>query len=130
MAKIDCSVTENFFAELRRCREIGDCAKCLYSDTTGCILDLNRMNTDAGTIETMVAAVQQWSDEHPVKTRLDDLLEKYPQAKRNEVTGIPKLLPALLRYCDKCPTCRLYRETGGCCWNEPVDGGATGKAVE
>lgn len=129
MAKIDCSVTENFFAELRRCREIGDCAKCLYSDTTGCILDLNRMNTDVGTIETMVAAVQQWSDEHPQKTRLEDLLKKYPKTYISS-GNTPSIRPYMLGYCENCDDCVYSHCEASECWNEPVDGGATGKAVE
>lgn len=61
-----------------------------------------------------VAIVEKWSEEHPQKTILDDLLEKYPNAKVEN--GIQANACAMyLGYCEKCEpiTCRE-------CWNRPL----------
>ena len=76
---------------------------------------------------TAVEVVQTWSDEHPVKTRLDDLLEKYPYFKLNP-NGYPGVRPFVFGCCSDCEECA--RAPSSECWHEPVDGGATGKAVE
>ena len=127
MAKIDCSVTVNFLKEIDRlcCTNRYDCDVCpLFECKNGekhiceCIYDTPEI----------VEIVQKWSDEHPVKTRLDDLLEKYPNVPLNGA-GTPRFDPWMLGYCDKCSDCPncIGDEY---CWHEPVDGGATGKAVE
>ena len=80
--------------------------------------------------ETAVEIVQKWSDEHPVKTRLDDLKEKHPNVPLDG-DGLPNFTPSMLGYCWDCLKCRCWDKPGtGTCWHEPVDGGATGKAVE
>jgi hypothetical protein len=76
-----------------------------------------------------VEIVQEWSDEHPTKTRLDDLLEKYPRAKMSDL-NTPYFYPYLLGYCNECDACKIADKRYVICWDEPVDGGATGKAVE
>ena len=80
--------------------------------------------------EKAVEVIQAWSDEHPVKTRFDDLLEKHPGVIIQS-DGHPVFSPAMLGYCSNCHLCK-YRDasTRKCCWHEPLDGGATGKAVE
>ena len=78
----------------------------------------------------VIAALQKWSDEHPVKTRLDDLLEKCPNV-RLDGEGFPCFSPAMLGYCSDCDRCRNWKIPDvRNCWGEPVDGGTTGKAVE
>lgn len=77
-----------------------------------------------------IEIVQKWSDEHPVKTRLDDLLEKYPDVVV-ESDDRPAFYPSALGYCSNCESCRYWvGNTRVLCWDEPVNGGATGKAVE
>lgn len=132
MAKIDCSVTVNFLKEWRRMC-LAEHAKCndecpfsIYKNGEGLGCDVFAQKFP----KTAVEIVQTWSDEHPVKTRLEDFIEKHPKAKRDENTGVPRIVPTYIGYCDKCPTCRLYREASYCCWHEPLDGGATGEAVE
>lgn len=127
MAKIDCSVTVNFIKEWWRmcnapscncgCPVFGACQKENVSCTT-----YMGQHPDIA-----VEIVQKWSDENPVKTRLDDLLEKYPNVEI--VDGRPLFYPARLGYCKGCDRCNI-RGLAKECWNEPVDGGATGKAVE
>ena len=128
MAKIDCSVTVNYLRELKRICDghrysCGDCplkeasrhAKCTCSDYAYAYP------------ESVVEIVQEWSDEHPVKTRLDDLLEKYPNVEMDN--GAPVFYPLRLGYCKDCSKC-IAKADRKECWYEPLDGGATGKAVE
>jgi hypothetical protein len=77
--------------------------------------------------EEAVKIIQKWSDEHPIKTRLYDLLEKYPNIPLGE-DGEPDIYPNSLGYCGNCMKCIKFTERH--CWDEPLVGGATGKAVE
>ena len=80
--------------------------------------------------ETAIEIVQKWSDEHPQKTRLEDLLEKFPNTPLRE-DGLLDFLPTRLGYCKDCRSCRYFEKIcSEVCWNEPLVGGATGKAVE
>ena len=131
MAKIDCSVTVNFIRESKRMCDFypHDCDSC----------PMNVVNNDCDELctvfikkypERAVEIVQTWSDEHPVKTRLDDLLEKYPKVECYD-DETPTFSPCRLGYCTECIDCPLMiAGTVDQCWHEPVDGGATGKAVE
>ena len=123
MPKIDCSITENFLSELARATN--DCA-VLCSE---CIITKLHPEIDKGCIGIMaynptdtIRAIQNWSDAHPVKTRLDDLLEKYPNVPRNE-DGYPTICPETLGYCRCGSLCLLHQIT--CdkafkkCWDEP-----------
>lgn len=62
-----------FFKEWNRmCSSSNECAKCPFN---GQKCDLIR-----GIMEEHIAAVEQWSKEHPRKTRQDVFLEQYPGA--------------------------------------------------
>ncbi len=125
MAKIDCSVTVNFLMEWRRYCGGRRCGYCDLSEHNECGFPACQVKDFP---EKAVDVIQKWSDENPVKTRLDDLLERCPNVPLNGV-GTPRFDPWMLGYCDKCSDCPncIGDEY---CWNEPVDGGATGKAVE
>lgn len=129
MAKIDCSVTVNFLKELVRMCDICPCKDCPINelarkDNASCGYYLSKHP------EYAVETVQKWSDEHPQKTRLDDLLEKFPNMPLRE-DGLLDFLPTWLGYCKDCRSCRYFEKIcSEVCWNEPVDGGATGKAVK
>lgn len=129
MAKVDCNVTRNFLAEMgRMCGYYGDIcvSECpLSSENNGIDAFCDMFVRTCPKVA--VEIVQKWSDEHPVKTRLEDLLEKYPNA--DIVDGRPLFYPARLGYCEYCDRCNV-RGLAKECWNEPVYGGATGKAVE
>ena len=79
--------------------------------------------------DTVIEIVQKWSDEHPAKTRLDDLLEKYPKVYISS-GNTPSIRPYMLGHCENCDDCVYSHCEASECWNEPVYGGATGKAVE
>lgn len=124
MAKIDCSVTVNFLKEWRRYCGGRRCGYCDLSEHNECGFPSCQVKDFP---EKAVDVIQKWSDENPVKTRLDDLLEKYPNVEI--VDGRPLFYPVRLGYCKGCDRCNI-RGLAKECWNEPVDGGATGKAVE
>lgn len=133
MAKIDCSVTVDFLREWRRMCESYDDDECFEAcPMNGIANDKHRSCTDMAqkNPERAIKIVQKWSDEHPVMTRLDDLLKKYPKAQLDKITGCPTIRPAKLGYCDGCFSCSNTAQTHHSCWHEPLVGGATGKAVE
>lgn len=64
-----------------------------------------------------VSGVERWSEAHPQKTRLQDFLEKYPNASLQE-DGMPKSCGALLGYCKNCEESKNNCKT---CWNQPIE---------
>lgn len=73
-------------------------------------------------IEETVATVEKWSAEHPKKTRLQDFLEKHPNALVDK-NGVPFMRPATLGYCDvkECEWCKQYYVSSCICWNLPLE---------
>ena len=71
-------------------------------------------------IEETVAIVEKWSAEHPVKTRLMDFLEKFPNASLGS-SGTPLYLPRPFGYCGR-ETCQGCDHWGSSdCWSLPVE---------
>ena len=120
--RIDCSITQNFMKEFSRmCKYVPSCKKCdmnfvgefgatCYEDCMS-TLQCERHMSDIQKI------VQNWSDEHPQRTFLNDFLEKYPNGKLSE-DGTPKGI---------CPRTLGYSEDDACvgmscleCWNQPI----------
>lgn len=66
--------------------------------------------------ERTVSIVQKWAAEHPRKTMLMDLLEKYPKMPLNDA-GLPFLCPYDLGYeASDCADIECME-----CWNRPLD---------
>lgn len=65
--------------------------------------------------EKLVSDVEKWSKEHPVKTRQQDFLEKFPKAEINK-EGLPSFCCAKLGY-----VCNCLKSTCKDCWNMPVE---------
>lgn len=63
----------------------------------------------------VVAYVENWSKAHPKKTRMQDFLEKFPNAQMNE-DGIPEVCCKVIGYTQMCKSCNC-----GYCWNQPVE---------
>ena len=80
----------------------------------GCELSTYR---DYDYIKEYIADVEKWSKEHPQRTRLQDFLEKYPDAELYD-DGIPQVCCQILGYCKDCINAK-----GVCanCWNMPVE---------
>lgn len=125
---VDCSVTENYFAERRRMTKVRsgayyicklDCADCLLSaknNGTGVTCtDLEMLYP-----EKAIAIVQKWSDEHPQKTYLSELLKNYPNVKlRDDGSPERNLCPYQLGLMDE-NDCEKYHNCVKC-WNQPIE---------
>lgn len=63
-----------FFSEFRRmCKSSSDCTKCQYHG--------DKCDNAIELLEKTVAAAEQWSREHPRKTRQSVFLEQWPETK-------------------------------------------------
>ena len=87
----------------RMCKSYGTCVGCPV-ERGNCGLGANTSNEE---YERIIAAVEQWSKEHPRKTRQSVFLEQYPQALVDDA-GVLSVCPALIS-----PTHRINDE-GGC----------------
>lgn len=121
---IDCSKTENYFAEKQRMtKRTGDgvchinCVDCPLGTMNN---GIDVLCTDFETLypKQAIASVQKWSDEHPPKTYLSEFLKNYPNAKlRADRTPQGACLHDLGLIskddCRKKPNCIE-------CWNQPI----------
>lgn len=124
---IDCSKTENYFAEKRRMTKRTEggicklkCSNCpLCSENNGTSESLSCGCFEMLYPEKAVKAVQKWSDEHPQTTYLSEFLKNYPNAPLDD-EGTPKGV---------CPHTLGLMDIDNCddncikCWNQPIDGG-------
>ena len=103
-----------FLMEYNRMHQLyySNCKKCPRYEK-GCSL----IATNKQYLEKIVADVEQWSKEHPQKTRQMDFMEKFPNAMICD-DGTPKSCCKHLGYTMDCPTRSSCKE----CWNEPLEG--------
>lgn len=120
---IDCSKTENYFAEKVRMTKRAENGLCKLgcSNCPLCSENNNKGLSCTGFEmlypEKAIEIVQKWSNEHPRKTYLNEFLKNYPNAWLNE-KGIPKRM---------CPSMLGLKDLEDCgerncveCWNQPV----------
>jgi hypothetical protein len=130
---IDCLKTENYFAEkvrMTKKHKLNGGAYICELNCTECPLSsLNNGTTDnmaCSDFETLypekaIAIVQKWSDEHPQKTYLTELLKIFPNTPLND-DGTPKgiclheLRATSLDNCEVDNACAK-------CWNQPIEDG-------
>lgn len=118
---IDCTKTENYFLEKARMvkrQERGYCGiKC-----RSCPLNERNNGTDSPCSEfevlypkNAIKAVQQWSNTHPQRTYLSELLKIFPNTPLKD-DGTPYFCPSDLGWSDS----RKCKENGNCieCWNQ------------
>lgn len=126
---IDCSKTENYFAEKQRMTKKHkpnageyicelDCLDCPLSHSNNGIGE-TCFGLETLYPEKVIAIVQKWSDEHPQKTYLSEFLKHYPNAPLGDggtPTGICPYELGLMD-ADDC------RNNGDCvkCWNQPIE---------
>lgn len=121
---IDCTNTENYFAEKRRmtkrtknglCKtKCSDCPLC--SDSNGTSEDMSCTTFETYYPEKAVKVVQRWSNEHPQKTFVTEFLKNYPHAVVNG-DGIPNsVCPYDLGLMNKHDCRKNCIE----CWNQPI----------
>lgn len=106
--------TLKFMKEYRRmCNYYPRCLECPRADEPNC--NIEEISDEE--LENFVNTVEQWSKEHSPRTRLQDFLEKYPDAELYD-DGIPQVCCQLLGYCKTCVGAK-----GVCkkCWNMPVE---------
>lgn len=121
---IDCSKTENYFAEKQRMtkRPKGgicelhccDCPLCSKNNGTSEILSCTSFEIHYP--EKAIEIVQKWSNEHPQKTYLSEFLKNYPNAPLAD-DGTPEICPERLGLTGIKKPC-----FGDCvkCWNQPI----------
>lgn len=120
---IDCSKTENYFAEkLKMTKRTKNglceikCSNCpLCSNNNG--EGLSCPDFEMYYPEKAIEAVQRWSDEHPPKTYLSELLKHYPNISLDD-NGTPNFCPYRLGLMS-IDDCRKDRNCVKC-WNQPI----------
>lgn len=133
---IDCSRTENYFAEKQRMtkttNKLGFCGFCGFCGIECRECPLYVENNDpmftCTSLEKLypekaIAIVQKWSDEHPQKTYLSEFLKKYPNVQFYD-TGIPKgICPYDLGLDLGLMSIEGCRNDRNCvkCWNQPIE---------
>lgn len=123
---IDCTKTEQYFAEKQRMVKLQTGEVCEISCEE---CPLSSMNNGEGIVcsdfetcypEKAIAIMQKWSDEHPQKTYLSELLKNHPNTLLND-DGTPAFCPYKLGLmgADDC------RKDGNCvkCWTQPIEDG-------
>lgn len=122
---IDCSKTENYFAEKRRMAKRAETGLCKLgcSNCPLCSVNNNKGLSCTGFEmlypEKAIEIIQKWSDEHPQKTFLTEFLKNYPNAPLED-DGTPDSI---------CPYDLGLMSTDDCnkdsncvkCWNQPVE---------
>ena len=103
---------------IRMCNSYKDsCIGCeLYKTSTESNTDCIRLLDYH--FEDAVSAVEQWSQNHPQKTIMQDFFEKFPNAPKSE-TGEPMMCPYNCGYGNFC----CEQSNGICfnCWNRPLE---------
>lgn len=125
---IDCTKTTNYFSEklrmTKRTRRQGckiKCSECpLSSQNNGTSDSMSCITFEMYHPEKALAIVQKWSDEHPPKTYLTELLENYPNAELDH--GVPKVCLKKLGAVSGCAKTKKGDLYISCysCWNQPI----------
>lgn len=126
---IDCSITENYFAEklrLTKKQKLSDNAYVCGINCGDCPLGRpnNGMNIPCTNLEKSysgkaIAIIQKWSDEHPRKTYLSEFLRHYPNASLDENGTPEEICPHALGLMSM----NCCRDDYACvkCWNQPIE---------
>ena len=124
---IDCSKTENYFIEkMRMTKRTTKNGLCKLGCSNCPLCSINNNKGQSCTAfemlypEKVIEIVQRWSDEHPQRTYLSELLKNHPNTLLND-DGTPTFCPYRLGLmgADDC------RKDGNCvkCWNQPIEDG-------
>lgn len=123
---IDCSKTENYFNEKLRITKRTksgickiNCRDCpLYSENNDTSEGLSCGCLEMYYPEKAVKAVQRWSDEHPPKTYLTELLKSFPNTPL-DYDGTPDSICPYDLGLMSIDDCRKDRNCVKC-WNQPL----------
>lgn len=99
----------------RMCNSMESCSQCPFNEMGYCDLDTEDP-------EKLVALVEQWSQEHPQKTMMQDFFEKYPNAPKRR-DGAPILCPDQCGYEKQRYCVEVNRDVKECsqCWSRPME---------
>lgn len=121
---IDCNITKNYLSEEARMTKSSNIGVCRIS-CDHC--PLSRFNNGEEMLctelelkhpEKAIEIVQRWSDEHPQRTYLSELLKAFPNAQLND-SGMPKgMCPHELGLKDI--DCGKTDNACVKCWNQPI----------
>lgn len=125
---IDCSKTANYLSEKLRmtkrtknglCKiKCSNCPLCSNNNGEGLSCPTFEMYYP----EKAVKAVQRWSDEHPQRTYLTELLDKYSNVLLND-DGTPEgICPHQLGLKSSIVDCKNGYDCPKC-WNQPIENG-------
>lgn len=98
---------------MRMCKSYKNCKGC-PRDYKGCL----DFGVELDELDELENDVEQWSKEHPQRTRLQDFQKKYPNASM-EPYGTPAICCIDLGYCKN--DCDPLKENCVDCWNMPVE---------
>lgn len=126
---IDCTKTEQYFAEKQRMVKLQTGEVCEISCEE---CPLSSMNNGEGIVcsdfetcypEKAIAIIQKWSDEHPPKTYLTELLKIFPNTPLED-DGTPNFCPYRLGLMSE-DDCKKDSNKNKCveCWNQPIEDG-------
>ena len=125
---IDCNIAKNYFNEkLRMTKRTRkglckiDCSVCpLCSENNGTSGLVSCTTLEMLHPEKAIEIVQRWSDEHPQRTYLSELLKAFPNAQLND-SGTPKgMCPHELGLKDI--DCGKTDNACVKCWNQTIEG--------
>lgn len=123
---IDCSKTENYFAEKLRMTKRAKNGLCKLGCSNCPLCSINNNKGQSCTAfemlypEKAIETIQRWSDEHPQRTYLSEFLKNYPNAPLED-DGTPNFCPYRLGLMSK-DNCRKGHNCVKC-WNQPIEGG-------
>lgn len=116
---MDCNKTKVFFDEWKRMCDYTDetCLLIQKGVSVGCSFCEEKVFRNA---DKAIEIVQEWSDAHPIKTRLSVFLEQYPNCRKCD-SGEPRICVGSLYNFYEC----VYDADGykDCvkCWNTPIE---------
>nr|WP_295182638.1 hypothetical protein [Ruminococcus sp.] len=132
---IDCSKTENYFAEKRRMTKRAKNGLCKLGCSNCPLCSINNNKGQSCTAfemlnpEKAIEIVQRWSNANPQRTYLTDLLEKYPNIPLDN-NGKPSYVCPHDLGLMSAENCKLglmsvedcKKDSNKCveCWNQPM----------
>ena len=121
---IDCSKTENYFAEKVRMMKRAKNGLCKLGCSNCPLCSINNNKGQSCTAfemlypEKAIEIVQRWSDEHPQKTYLTELLKIFPNTPLND-DGTPKGICLHELGATSLDNCEVDNACAKC-WNQPI----------
>lgn len=101
----------------RICKKSSGCSECILDEICYGGTLAAREDFDS---KSFVESIEKWEQDHPLKTRLQDFIEKNPNVDERVVM----VNPSNLGYCGKrttCEGCKYHLKSLKICWNLPLD---------